>query len=68
MNAIKNSSFVKWKNNQNLQTVILDRKKEREKKPSIKTKAEKEPVSNIEEQVESKKKDDSPIESENEEN
>ena len=31
-------------------------------------KAEKEPVSNIEEQVESKKKDDSPIESENEEN
>ena len=38
------------------------------KKPSIKTKAEKEPVSNIEEQVESKKKDDSPIESENEEN
>jgi len=43
-------------------------KKERAKKPSIKTKAEKEPVSNIEEQVESKKKDDSPIESENEEN
>ena len=43
-------------------------KKERAKKPSIKTKAEKEPVSNIEEQIESKKKDDSPIESENEEN
>ena len=42
-------------------------KKERAKKPSIKTKAEKEPVSNIEEQIESKKKDDSPIESENEE-
>ena len=43
-------------------------KKERAKKPSIKTKAEKEAVSNIEEQVESKKKDNSPIESENKEN
>ena len=50
------------------ENIVKTAKKERAKKPSIKTKAEKEAVSNIEEQVESKKKDDSPIESENEEN